>query len=60
MAGDLDRCEEQGVHVRPGSMAGLAEAAPFAYKDIDDVETCERADTGRRVARLLPLGVVKD
>ncbi len=52
--------EEQGVHVRPGSMAGLAEEAPFAYKDIDVVvETCERADLGRRVARLLPLGVVK-
>ncbi len=52
--------EEQGVHVRPGSMAGLAEEAPFAYKDIDIVvETCERADLGRRVARLVPLGVVK-
>lgn len=41
-------------------MAGLAEEASFAYKGIDDVETCERANMGRRVARLLPLGVVKD
>jgi tRNA-splicing ligase RtcB len=52
--------EQQGIRVRAGSLAGLAEEAPFAYKDIDAVvETCERADLGRRVARLRPLGVVK-
>ena len=38
----------------------LAEEAPFAYKDVDEVVTvCERAGLARRVARLIPLGVVK-
>jgi len=52
--------EERGVHVRPGSLRGLAEEAPFAYKDVDEVvATCEGAGLARRVARLRPLGVVK-
>jgi len=38
----------------------LAEEAPFAYKDIDEVVlTCERAGLAQRVARLVPIGVVK-
>ena len=41
-------------------MRGLAEEAPFAYKDIDEVvRTCEQAGLARRVARLRPIGVVK-
>jgi tRNA-splicing ligase RtcB len=52
--------EHAGIAVRPGAIAGLAEEAPFAYKDVDEVVvTCERAGLGRRVARLRPLGVVK-
>lgn len=52
--------EAAGIAVRPGAMAGLAEEAPFAYKDVDEVvDTCERAGLGRKVARLRPLGVVK-
>jgi tRNA-splicing ligase RtcB (3'-phosphate/5'-hydroxy nucleic acid ligase) len=52
--------EAAGIAVRPGSMAGLAEEAPFAYKDVDEVvEICERAGLARKVARLCPLGVVK-
>jgi tRNA-splicing ligase RtcB len=31
----LERLEADGVHVRAGSMRGLAEEAPFAYKDVD-------------------------
>lgn len=35
-------------------------AAPFSYKDVDAVvETVERAGLAGRVARLVPLGVVK-
>lgn len=49
-----------GVEVRAGSYRGLAEEAPFSYKDVDVVvETVERAGLARRVARLVPLGVVK-
>jgi tRNA-splicing ligase RtcB (3'-phosphate/5'-hydroxy nucleic acid ligase) len=52
--------EEAGIAVRGASPRGLAEEAPFAYKDVDEVvSTCERAGLGRRVARLVPLGVVK-
>jgi tRNA-splicing ligase RtcB len=52
--------EGAGVMVRAGSMRGLAEEAPFAYKDVDDVvATCEGAGLAKRVARLRPIGVVK-
>ena len=52
--------EASGISVRPRSRRGLAEEAPFAYKDVDEVvATCEKARLGRRVARLRPIGVVK-
>jgi len=52
--------ESQGIVVRCASNRGLAEEAPFAYKDVDHVvATVERARLARRVARLVPLGVVK-
>jgi tRNA-splicing ligase RtcB len=48
------------AQVRAGSNRGLAEEAPFSYKDIDAVvETVDRAGLARRVARLVPVGVVK-
>ena len=52
--------EAAGIAVRGASARGLAEEAPVAYKDVDEVVlTCEHAGLGRRVARLVPLGVVK-
>jgi len=52
--------EERGIHVRAGSLAGLAEEAPDAYKDIDAViEVVHGAGLARKVARLRPLGVMK-
>jgi tRNA-splicing ligase RtcB len=49
-----------GIEIRASSNRGLAEEAPFAYKDVDVVvETVERAGLARRVARLVPIGVVK-
>ncbi|MER3396274.1 MAG: RNA-splicing ligase RtcB [Acidimicrobiia bacterium] len=52
--------ESQGIRVRSESMKGLAEEAPFAYKNVDEVvEVCERAGLAKRVARLVPIGVVK-
>lgn len=49
-----------GIEVRAGSGRGLAEEAPFAYKDVDAVVAAvERAGLARRVARLVPVGVVK-
>lgn len=52
--------EKQGIQVRAGSMPGLAEEAPQAYKDVDEVvETVSAAGIARKVARLRPLAVVK-
>lgn len=49
-----------GVEVRATSARVLAEEAPQSYKDVDVVvESVERAGLARRVARLVPLGVVK-
>jgi tRNA-splicing ligase RtcB len=54
------RLAEQGIVVRCPSNKGLAEEAPFAYKDVERVvEVVERAGLACRVARLVPLGVVK-
>jgi tRNA-splicing ligase RtcB (3'-phosphate/5'-hydroxy nucleic acid ligase) len=52
--------ESAGVAVRAGSNRGLAEEAPFSYKDVDAVVAAgERAGLARRIARLVPLGVLK-
>ena len=52
--------EARGIRVRAGSMAGLAEEAPEAYKDIDEVvRVVDGAGLARKVARLRPLAVMK-
>jgi tRNA-splicing ligase RtcB len=52
--------EESGIHVRAGSLSGLAEEAPAAYKDVDRVvEIVHGAGIARKVARLTPLAVIK-
>lgn len=52
--------EAAGIAVRCPSTRGLAEEAPFAYKDVDRVvAVIERAGVARRVARLRPIGVYK-
>jgi tRNA-splicing ligase RtcB (3'-phosphate/5'-hydroxy nucleic acid ligase) len=58
---DLRRqLEQRGIVVRCPTPKGLAEEAPFAYKDVDRVvEVVERAGLARRVAKLRPIGVVK-
>jgi tRNA-splicing ligase RtcB len=59
--GELRReLEARGIVVRCPSSKGLAEEAPFAYKDVERVvEVVERAGLAGRVARLVPIGVVK-
>jgi tRNA-splicing ligase RtcB len=50
----------QGIVVRCPTNSGLAEEAPFAYKDVERVvAVVEQAGLARRVVRLRPLGVVK-
>ncbi len=52
--------ESRGIRVRAGSLSGLAEEAPQAYKDVDRViEVVHGAGIARKVARLVPVAVVK-
>ncbi len=55
-----EQLEQRGIAIRAGSMAGLAEEAPVAYKDVDNVvEVVDGAGIARKVARLRPVAVVK-
>ncbi|ASQ90062.1 RNA-splicing ligase RtcB [Prosthecochloris sp. GSB1] len=60
-AGQLKQSlESSGIVVRAGSMKGLAEEAPGAYKDIHDViGTVTAAGLASKVAFLEPLAVIK-
>jgi tRNA-splicing ligase RtcB len=50
----------RGIVVRAGSMSGLAEEAPQAYKDVSQVvDVVARAGIGKKVARLEPMAVIK-
>jgi tRNA-splicing ligase RtcB len=52
--------EARGIFVRSPSLRGVAEEAPLAYKDVSEVVLAtEKAGLARRVARLLPMVVVK-
>ena len=56
----LKALKKDGITIRAGSMAGLAEEAPAAYKDVDEVvETVTRAGITAKVAQLKPLVVIK-
>lgn len=51
---------ERGIVVRCPSLKELAEEAPYAYKDLDQVvDVVHRAGLARRVVRLAAMGVVK-
>lgn len=55
-----EELEHRGIQVRAGSMPGLAEEAPQAYKDVDSVvDVVIRANIAKKVARLRPLAVIK-
>ncbi|MFF4758250.1 RtcB family protein [Streptomyces sp. NPDC001292] len=54
------RLRRAGIAARPKSWRGLTEETPEAYKDVDAVVAAsEGAGLCRKVARLVPLGVVK-
>mgnify|MGYP005853371747 CR=1 FL=1 len=55
-----EKLASSGIHIRAGSMAGLAEEAPQAYKDVDAVvQTVASAGMARKVAQLRPVVVIK-
>lgn len=51
---------KKGIEVESGSMRGLSEEAPEAYKDIDEViKVVDEVGIGKKVARLKPIAVMK-
>jgi tRNA-splicing ligase RtcB len=52
--------ESQGIIVRAKGRSSLAEEAPEAYKDVNDVvQVVHQSGLSRKVARMKPLGVIK-
>lgn len=55
-----DELLAKGIHIQTGSVSGLAEEAPAAYKDIDEVvRVVHEAGIAKIVARLRPCAVIK-
>lgn len=55
-----DELENKGIVIATGSIRGLAEEAPEAYKDVDEVvAVAHQAGIAKKVARLKPLAVIK-
>jgi len=50
----------KGIVVKAGSMSSLAEEASEAYKDVTEVvEVAHKAGISRKVAKAIPIGVIK-
>jgi tRNA-splicing ligase RtcB len=50
----------RGITVKTGSLSSLAEEASQAYKDVNEVvEVTDKAGISRKVARAIPIGVIK-
>jgi len=56
----VNKLESKGIIVKCRSWRGIAEEAPIAYKNIHDVvEVVHNAGLSKKVARLVPLAVIK-
>ena len=56
----VNNLESKGIIVRCRSLRGIAEEAPMAYKDVDDVvNVVHNAGLSKKVAKLVPLAVIK-
>jgi tRNA-splicing ligase RtcB len=54
------RLNEMGVELRAASKTTIVEEAPEAYKDVEEVvNACHIVGISRKVARLIPMGVIK-
>jgi len=57
---DRELFDKSGIIVRAKGRSTLAEEAPEAYKDIEEVvEVVHKAGISKKVARMKPLGVIK-
>jgi tRNA-splicing ligase RtcB len=56
----IHQLKEKGIHVRGASKSGLTEEKPDAYKDVSVVvEVVHNAGISRKVAKMVPIGVIK-
>lgn len=56
----VKKLNQQGIIVKCRDMRGIAEEAPLAYKNIDNViEVVHNAKLSKKVVRLIPLAVIK-
>jgi len=52
--------KERGIYVEAGSFKGIAEEAPIAYNDVNQVvETVQASGIAKKIAKLRPVAVVK-
>ncbi|MBT8179284.1 MAG: RtcB family protein [Eudoraea sp.] len=55
-----EELRSRGIYVEAGSFKGIAEEAPVAYKDVNEVvETVHASGIAKKVAKLRPMAVVK-
>ncbi|MDD9953308.1 MAG: RtcB family protein [Candidatus Woesearchaeota archaeon] len=51
---------KKGIQIKAATLKGISEEAPGAYKDVDEViAVSDSAGIARKVARLVPIGVIK-
>ena len=56
----LQQLTKKGIIVKSGSFSGIAEEAPLAYKDVDEVvEVVHQAGLAKKIVQLKPLAVIK-
>ncbi|HDH99128.1 MAG TPA: RNA-splicing ligase RtcB, partial [bacterium] len=56
----INQLKSKGIVVKCHSMRGIAEEAPLAYKDIEEViKVVNNANLAKKVAKLSPLAVIK-
>lgn len=52
--------KEHNIYIKAGSLKGISEEAPGAYKDVDEVvKVSNDAGLGKLVAKVRPFGVIK-
>ncbi len=55
-----EELRSRGIYVEAGSFKGIAEEAPVAYKDVNEVvETVHASGIANKVAKLRPMAVIK-
>jgi tRNA-splicing ligase RtcB len=56
----VNNLESKGIVIKCQSLRGIAEEAPMAYKDVEQVvDVVHQAGLSKKVARLIPLAVIK-